>query len=265
MSSEQSGHASEQTTTSETMDLLHQRVSVRSYSSEQVTPETVDAVLAAAFRAPTSSNIQSYSVIVVRDQATKDALSVVTGGQKHVAATPVFLAFCADMTRMEIAKQRAGTNLDNSNLEMGLVTSIDASLVGMSAYLAAESIGLKGLMIGAVRNDTLRTAEILGLPKRVYCVFGMCLGWPDQVPPQKPRMDRLATVHYEQYGTAKHGKPLDQAALLDQYDKDLAAHYESRGMPTAPDSWSHEFNKKFKPGLRQSLRGDLKQLGFDFE
>ena len=52
----------------------------------------------------------------------------------------------------------------------------------MSAYLAAESIGLKGLMIGAVRNDTLKTAEILGLPKRVYCVFGMCLGWPGRVP-----------------------------------------------------------------------------------
>jgi len=243
------------------MELLHQRVSVRSYADKHVTPETVDAVLAAAFRAPTSSNIQSYSVIVVRDQATKDALSVITGGQKHVAATPVFLAFCADMTRMEIAKQRVGTNLDDNNLEMGLVTSIDASLVGMSAYLAAESIGLRGLMIGAVRNNALKTAEILGLPKRVYCVFGMCLGWPDKVPPQKPRMKRLATVHHERYGSGPAG---DQGGLLSEYDKDLAAHYESRGMPTAPDSWSHEFNKKFTPELRKDLRSQLKQLGFDF-
>lgn len=246
---------------SETIDLLHQRVSVRSYSDQPVDEATVDAVLAAAFRAPTSSNIQSYSVIVVRDQATKDALSVVTGGQKHVARTPVFLAFCADLTRMEMAKRRYGGNLDENNLEMGLVSSIDAALVGMSAYLAAESIGLKGLMIGAVRNDTLRTAEILKLPKRVYCVFGMCLGWPNRVPPQKPRMDRLATVHYERWGA---GRASEQDAHLDQYDKDLAAHYESRGMPTAPDSWSHEINAKFNNDLRKTLRGDLKQLGFDF-
>ena len=87
--------------TSETIELLHQRVSVRSYADKPVDEATIDAVLAAAFRAPTSSNIQSYSVIVVRDQETKDKLSVVTGGQKHVARTPVFLAFCADLTRME--------------------------------------------------------------------------------------------------------------------------------------------------------------------
>lgn len=247
--------------TSETIEALLNRVSVRSFSEEPVTEDTVNAVLRAAFRAPTSSNIQSYSVIVVRDQATKDALSVVTGGQKHVANTPVFLAFCADLTRMELAKQRYGSNLDDNNLEMGLVTSIDASLVGMSAYIAAESIGLRGLMIGAVRNDTLKTAEILGLPKRVYCVFGMCLGWPDKVPPQKPRMDRMATVHYEKYGT---GPAADQGGLLDAYDQELAAHYESRGMPTAPDSWSAEFHKKFTPELRKTLRADLKTLGFDW-
>lgn len=247
--------------TSETMATLHQRVSVRDYADKPVTDETIDAVLAAAFRAPTSSNIQSYSVIVVRDQATKDALSVVTGGQKHVAKTPVFLAFCADLTRIETAKKRAGSNLNDNNLEMGLVSTIDASLVGMSAYLAAESVGLKGLMIGAVRNDTLKTAEILGLPKRVYCVFGMCLGWPGKVPPQKPRMDRLATVHHERWGAGPAGK---QDELLTQYDRDLAAHYESRGMRTAPDSWSAEINAKFNNDLRKTLRGDLKKLGFDF-
>jgi nitroreductase len=247
--------------TSETIELLHQRVSVRDYADRPVDNATVDAVLAAAFRAPTSSNIQSYSVIVVRDQATKDRLSVVTGNQKHVSKAPVFLAFCADLTRMELAKKRNGSNLDDNNLEMGLVSSIDASLVGMSAYLAAESIGLKGLMIGAVRNDTLKTAEILGLPHRVYCVFGMCLGWPGEVPPQKPRMDRMATVHYERYGAGPAG---DQEGLLTQYDKDLAAHYESRGMPTAPDSWSAEINKKFNNDLRKTLRADLKKLGFDF-
>ncbi|MBU2532016.1 MAG: NADPH-dependent oxidoreductase [Alphaproteobacteria bacterium] len=247
--------------TSETIETLLQRVSVRDYADKPVDEETISAVLRAAFRAPTSSNIQSYSVIVVRDQETKDKLSVVTGNQKHVAKAPVFLAFCADLTRMEMAKQRNGGNLDDNNLEMGLVSSIDAALVGMSAYLAAESIGLKGLMIGAVRNDTLKTAEILGLPKRVYCVFGMCLGWPGKVPPQKPRMDRMATVHYERYGS---GPAADQDGLLTLYDKDLASHYASLGKPTALDSWTAEINKKFNNDLRKTLRADLKKLGFDF-
>ncbi len=247
--------------TSETIETLLNRVSVRHYRDEPVDDATVDAVLKAAFRAPTSSNIQSYSVIVVRDQDTKDRLSVVTGNQKHVKNTPVFLAFCADLTRMEMAKQRNGGNLDDNNLEMGLVSSVDAALVGMSAYLAAESIGLKGVMIGAVRNDALETARILGLPKRVYCVFGMCLGWPERVPPQKPRMDYDVMVHRERYGAGPAG---DQDAALTRYDGDLRAHYESRGMKTTENSWTNEIDAKFNNDLRKHLRDHLREQGFDF-
>ena len=247
-----------ETYTSETIRLLENRVSIRKYSDELVPDEMVEAVLRSAFRAPTSSNIQSYTVIVVRNPETRQKLSVVTGGQKHVAETPVFLAFCADMTRIDYALMKHQHNLNGNNMETGLVTSIDVALVGMSAYLTAESLGLRGLMIGAVRNNALETAEILGLPHRVYCVFGMCLGWPAERPPQKPRMDIGATIHYEKY---------DQDATiasLDDYDRALADHYEANDKPTTPDSWTHDMDKKFHPPLRDKLREELQNQGFDF-
>ena len=248
--------------TSPLIEDLTRRVSVRSFSDRQVDDDTIDGVLKAAFRAPTSSNIQSYSVIVVRGQEIKDRLSVVTGGQAHVKATPVFLAFCADLTRIDDALGRHGHSIEGNNLEVGLVSTIDATLVGMSAYLSARSLGLAGVFIGAVRNDAVATAEILGLPKHVYCVFGMCLGWPGDVPEQKPRMAFDAMVHREQYGN--HDGGLDAHAALDSYDRDLAAHYESIGKATTPDSWTHDIDKKFHPQLRQGLREQLKKLGFDF-
>ena len=130
--------------TSETIEVLHNRVSTRKYSQEPVTEAQVKAILDAAFRAPTSSNIQAYSVIVVRDPEVKKELAVLTGNQKHVAECPVYLQFCADLTRMEAAMMRHGHNMDNNNLEYGLVSSIDAALVGMSAYLAAEFAGHQG-------------------------------------------------------------------------------------------------------------------------
>ena len=83
--------------------------------------------------------------------------------QRHVRDTPVFLAFCADLTRIEHVVRERGHDIEDNNLEIGLVSSIDAALVGMSAYLAADSLGLKGVMIGAVRNDAVETARILGL------------------------------------------------------------------------------------------------------
>ena len=149
---------------SETIALLNNRVSVRKFKSDEVPEDLVDQVLQAAFRAPTSSNIQSYSVIIVHDPATREKLAEVTGNQRHVVDAPVFLAFCADLTRIEQAMARHGHTIVNNNMEIGLVSSIDAALVGMSAYLAAESVGLKGVMIGAVRNDAVVTAKILGLP-----------------------------------------------------------------------------------------------------
>ena len=250
--------------TSETIEALNRRVSVRDFDDRPVDDATIDAVLQAAFRAPTSSNIQAYSVIIVRDPAVKQKLVPITGGQKWVGITPVFLAFCADLTRIEEAARRNGNNLDNNNLEVGLVSSVDAALVGMSTYLAAESIGLKGVMIGAVRNDAAATAEVLGLPHRVYCVFGMCLGWPGKVPGQKPRMQYEAMVHYDQYGNqpALDGGP---SAALDRYDAALAAHYAEIGKTTTPDSWTHDIDKKFTPPLRQNLRRELADRGFDFE
>lgn len=247
---------------SDTIQTLANRVSVRAFTDEPVTDAQVDAVLKAAFRAPTSSNIQSYSVVVVRDPETLAKLSVVTAGQKHVANAPVFLAFCADTTRIDKAVRERGGNFDRNNLETGLVTSIDAALVGMSAYLAADSLGIKGVMIGAVRNNAVETAKILGLPRRVYCVFGMVLGWPEQAPPQKPRMAYDSVVHYEKYGRTQDGGEVDPAVAA--YDKALAAHYESRGMKTTPDSWSHDAAKKFMPEPRQNLRAELAELGFDF-
>ena len=247
-----------ETYSSETIRVLQNRVSVRKYSDEPVSPEIVEAVLRAAFRSPTSSNIQSYTAIVVRDREIKAKLSEPTGNQRHVAETPVFIAFCADLTRIEYALEKHGHAIDDNNLEVGLVSTIDASLVGMSAYLAAESLGLRGLMIGAVRNDPGAIADILGLPRRVYCVFGMCLGWPAQEPPQKPRMDIGATIHYERYDEPA------AIASLDAYDAKLAAHYDSIGVKTTPDSWTHDIDKKFEPPKRAKLREQLRARGFDF-
>lgn len=249
--------------TSETIRVLENRVSIRKYTPEPVSEATIEAILRAAFRAPTSSNIQSYGVVVVRDAETKKKLSVITGNQRHVVETDVFLGFCADITRMNHVITGKGHDFAQNNLEFGIVSTIDAALVGMSAYLAAESLGLGGVMIGAIRNNAAETAKILGLPHHVYCVFGMCLGWPAEAPQQKPRMDYSQMVHYERYGNLR-GDTRDMAQGVRDYDAALAAHYTSTNKPTAPDSWTHETASKFHVQPREKLRADLKDRGFDF-
>ena len=243
---------------SETTRVLNERVSVRRFRDEPVSDDVVNALLQAAFRAPTSSNIQAYSVIIVRDPQSRQTLAKVAGNQQHVIDCPVFLAFCADLTRIEHAMIERGHDIEHNNLEMGLVSTIDAALVGMSAYLGADSLGLKGVMIGAMRNNAIEVARILGLPRRVYCVFGMCLGYADEIPAQKPRMDFDAVVHHERYNVEK------MVSFIQRYDQDLAHHYRATDRATNDASWSHEMDDKFSRRPRDELRSALRQLGFDF-
>ena len=244
--------------TSETIETLLARRSIRNFSDKPVTDAHVEAILTAALRAPTSSNMQACSVVVVRDQETKQALSVPCGNQKHIVSCPVFIAFCADLTRIETALNARGHDIEDNNLELGLVSTIDAALVGMAAYVAADSLGIQGVMIGAVRNDPERIAELLGLPERVYCVFGMCLGYPAEAPKQKPRMPQSGIIHRERYD-------LDAAlAAVDAYDGELAEHYAAIGKATTADSWSHDVDKKVAAKQRDGLRAALKRRGFDF-
>ncbi len=246
--------------TSETIELLRNRVSVRKYDDRPIGEETLKAVLEAAFRSPTSSNIQAYSVVVVSDQALKEKLSEVAGGQKHIKAAPVFLAFCADLTRVGAAIEKAGHAMGGANLELSLVASIDASLVGMSAYLAADSLGLKGVMIGGMRNDVTEAARLLGLPGGVFCIFGMCLGFPAETPPQKPRMDYGRMVHFDRYGAPED----EHDDAITDYDASLKAHYTGLGKEGPEDAWSGIIGSKFHPQPRPDLAKQLKQQGFDF-
>lgn len=243
---------------SETINVLRNRRSIRKYAPTPVSDAHVDAILSAALRAPTSSNLHAYSVIVVRNPETKSQLAIPCGNQKHIVDSPVFIAFCADLTRIESAFERNGHSIENNNLELGLVSSIDASLVGMAAYVAADSLGIQGVMIGAMRNKPEEIANILGLPNRVYAVFGMCLGYPAETPKQKPRMPVTGIVHHERYDA--------DAALgaIDPYNVDLKNHYDSVGKESHPHSWTHEVDAKFSSRPRNDLRTALKARGFDF-
>jgi len=101
---ESSTEAAVETPENEVLRLLRLRGTVRNFKSDPVPEHLIEAVIAAGQRAPTSSNMQAYSIVVVRDQQTKTVLTEIAGGhQAHVADCPVFFALCADLTRTDYA------------------------------------------------------------------------------------------------------------------------------------------------------------------
>jgi nitroreductase len=244
---------------SETIRLLENRVSIRRYAESPVEDATLEAVLHAGCRAPTPSNIQAYSVVAVRDPERKQTLATLAGNQEHVAKAPVFLAFCADLSRVARAcdiHDLPPTGL--GTMEMGLTGAIDAALVGMAMMLAAESLGLGCVMIGGLRNKPLEVADCLRLPPRAAALFGMCLGWPEGRPPQKPRFPLEGVVHFEEYNSDSRDR------VLLHYDGLLADHYDAQNRPTDRASWTKRIAEDFSAPRRTHMRESLRILGFDF-
>ena len=242
---------------SPTLHVQNQHVTIRSFTSADVSQEMLSKILEAARRSPTSSNMQAYSIIVVRDQQVKRELAALAGGQKHIETCPVFLAFCADLHRLKLVCDMHDAEMTN-NLETFLISTIDASLVGMSVQTGAESLGLGGVMIGAMRNKPIEVAKLLGLPPHVYVTYGMCLGWPEpeSIPSQKPRLPAELVIHHETYD---HSDPYPQ---IQQHDKVLAQHYLAQGKNLHTAAWSGVIAKTLGRRLRSHLPGDLKTLGF---
>ena len=244
---------------SDTIRTLNNHVSVRTHTDEPVDDETVLTLLRAARRAPTSSNMQTYSFVVVRDLETRKKLKAfMVGNQDHVLTCQAFVAVCADISRVIRACELHGKTLART-LEISMVATVDAALVGMSLVTAAESIGLGAVRVGSIRTEPEEAARLLGLPEGVFVVFGVCIGWPDQRPPQRPRMSEEVIIHFERYNQDNLDKHLHE------YDQALAAYERSIGQETKDTAWTSKMADRFPKPARPGMRAALERLGFVFE
>ncbi|WP_232479091.1 NADPH-dependent oxidoreductase [Roseomonas rosulenta] len=209
----------------DTIALLLSHRSVRGFKPDALPAGTLETMVAAAQSAATSSNLQTWSVVAVDDPAVRAELAAIAGNQKHIEQCPIFLVFLADVSRNARLAQEAGTELAGMPfLESFLVAAIDAALAAQNAVVAAESLGLSTVYIGALRNDVQRVAALLGLPPGATPVFGLCVGHalPGREGAVKPRLPQAAVLHHERYDAEDAG----HRAAYDPRMADFSARHE---------------------------------------
>ena len=205
--------------------LLQRHRSVRSFTNEGIDEDTVALIVSAAQSAATSSNMQAWSVIEVRDPAHKDAVSVLAGDQAFIRAAPVFLVFVADWARHRAVAEHRGEAAEGVGyMESTLVGFIDAALAAQNATIAAESLGLGAVYVGAVRNRPEELADLLHLPSGAFPVVGIALGHPDPADRAgiKPRLPQDVVLHRETYLAAPDESIVD-------YDAAVRTYYAGQG------------------------------------
>lgn len=245
----------------ETLDTIVAHRSVRAYRPDPVPPGTVELLVAAAQSAPTSSNLQPWSVVAVEDPARKARLAALAGHQRQILQAPLFLLWIVDHHRLSALGDEVETPSEGLHfLESFLLGSVDTALAAQNAVVALEAIGLGGCYIGGIRNRPAEVAAELGLPPRAFALFGLTVGWPDPDAPAavKPRLPQRSVLFRERYGddSARDG--------IASYDRRLRTFQREQAMPER--DWTEQATQRVS-GVdalagRHVLGDVLRRLGF---
>ena len=189
----------------ETLRLLQAHHSSRSYKSDAIPVEIIDAIIESAYRAPTSVNSQQISLVVVRDSASRPRIAEIAGGQRGIAQAPVFIAVIADLYKAGLGVDKAGTQQVFQHSLEAIFSAVSEAGIAMATLMTADrAFGLGIVPMGGIRRDQQAINDLLGLPLNTFPVGGVVLGYIDEVATQKPRLPIESFRHEEiSFGNAE--------------------------------------------------------------
>jgi nitroreductase len=236
--------------------------SVRGYKPDALPPGTLETLIAAGQSAATSSNMQWWSAIAITDPAKKKVLAEIAGNQKHIEQCPMFIVWVADMSRNQHISQTENTDFETMPwLETFMVACIDTALAAQNAVVAAQSLGLSTVYIGAMRNDPEKVHKLLGLPRQAFVLFGLCVGYASEAArgEVKPRLPQSIVLHRERYDAAQAD------AERRVYDAEMTKFSARHELQAA--TWTQRVLNRLGPiksmNGRERMRAALASLGFE--
>jgi nitroreductase len=155
-----------QQTISDTLTVIHNRKSVRSFTGEPITEDQIEILLKAAMAAPSAVNCQPWAFVVVTDRKTLDKLSDILPSAKMLYKAGAAIIVCGIPGK--------------AHKKMAEYAVIDSTLASENILLAAEAIGLGAIWTAAYpypeRMEPVRS--ILNIPPDVIPLNVIPIGHP---------------------------------------------------------------------------------------
>ena len=224
-------------------------------------PESaLETIVKASVRAANASNMQSYSIVVVKDRKLMKDVCTYQGG--------AMLLYCVDFNRLRDCAGLLGYAYYPDNLTAFVTASVNASLAAQTAAIAARSLKIDYLITNGIhRGDMARVWKLLDLPE-TYCfpLIAVVLGYPDAEPAHlKGRLDGPGVVHYEKYQRLTKAQIEEQVRQYDDPERHLALDegWKAKGHPHFMDWWFKDWLRGSKPTEQETqLLRFLKRSGF---
>ena len=149
-------------------EVIKKRRSIRKFQPDkEISQRQAEKLLEAANWAPSAGNLQSYKLVIVREEKIKEKLAA----QGFVSQAPVVFVACADG---ELSASRYGQR----GAELYAVQ--DATLALYNLWLAAVEMGLGACWVGAFDKENV--AKTLELPSNLRPVGILPVGYPAKTP-----------------------------------------------------------------------------------
>lgn len=181
------------------MNSMNSRRSIRRYTDQPVADSLLNELLQTAARGSTCGNMQLYSVVKTTSAEGKKALSPLHMGQPMVEGAPLLLTFCIDCRRFTLWCEQRRAEPGYDNLLFFLNAAIDTLVFTERFATAAEEAGLGICYLGTTLYTTGRIIEQLRIPKLVFPITTLSVGYPAEQPEQTDRLGVEAFVHEEFY------------------------------------------------------------------
>ena len=247
--------------------VIQNRVSLRNYAEKEISKEHLDLILDGAIAAPTAGNQMLYSIIVIKDEETKQKLSKTCDNQAFIAKAPVLLLFVADQRKwFEYYRQNGVVEFAN---EKGLLFEApqesdfvlaceDTMAAAQNAVITAESLGIGSCYIGDILEHYEYHRDLFQLPDYVFPLALLCLGYYKEDYPRvhRKRFDKKFVVFEETYH-----------CLTSQEYQEMFAEHEKTYSPQNPygaDNYAKMFYARktgaaFSKEMARSVRVALKK------
>jgi nitroreductase len=185
------------------------------FADRQVPEDVLQAILQASVRAANASNMQSYSIVVVRDPALMKQVCTYAG--------PRMLLYCVDYNRLKATAEHLGLPYQPDSVVDFVTACVNTTLAAQTAVVAARSLGVDSLVTNGIhRGDMERVWKLLDLPETLcFPLIAVVLGYATEQPTQRTgRLSGPGVVHEGKY----HRLTKDELEALVRQHDDPAAH-----------------------------------------
>jgi nitroreductase len=183
--------------------------SIRKYTDEMPSDEVIETIVRAGQQAPFAS--QYYSVLLSRNM------------KRNPFKAPLLFTICVDSHKFELIMARRNWKLVANDLALLFFGIQDAALMAENIVVAGRSLGLGSCFLGSAMFRADKIAEEYDLPKRVFPLVQLAMGYPAEDPPPRPRYPKDFTLFEDKYPelgektVSKAMKAMDEGYLAQDY------------------------------------------------